>query len=306
MEEEKVVEEEKEETQATINPETPAYTLEDAQLEDAVAADDDEWEAAAEQLGVHTADAEEKLDGGDAETETKTEEEQEPSDLENRVAALDEARKRDAKRIEDQDQFIRRQGTEIGKLRKDVNKKVNPYANLTDEEIQQKVLDDPASVRKAIDDAQKPVEEEEPLTPATDVEAKVRKIVLETVPDFEDLKPTMAELALEDGESQEAVNRFKDNPWDFDPGSLFGYALRARTRLNDASKPKPAETETDAEKKKADVREAAAKIKAAATKTTPMKGGSGQALPAHRVPVKPFAEMTRKQLDDYLEQTAEE
>lgn len=140
------------------------------------------------------------------------------------------------KQVADKEAFIQRQAAEIGELRKiavanppQTAQPQQPQVKIyTEDEINSTWYENPA---KAFQMAEhnKQVQAYTQQAHISAVAKQTESTLRQLVPDIDDLKDSMAELALQDGYNPQQVAWFKQNPFvNSDPVILYQYAQRAK------------------------------------------------------------------------------
>ena len=164
------------------------------------------------------------------ETPTTKEPEKAPLTVEERLALFE-------KRLKDKDDFIAKQGDEIGKLRKAIPEAPRKELhNVTADNF----FEDPiANVEKITENQRIRLEQEHELrTQALREEIEKRKgITKQIAPDYEDNLDSITEVLKQDGFNDEGIKAFKANPYAYDPLLLHNLNRSAKlTKENTALK----------------------------------------------------------------------
>lgn len=155
-----------------------------------------------------------------AQAEPTKEPEKAPPTVEERLALME-------KRLKDKDDFIAKQGDEIGKLRKAVPEPKKELHNVTADNF----FEDPiANVEKITENQRIRLEQEHELrTQALREEIEKRKgITKQIAPDYEENIDAIAEVLKQDGFNEEGIKQYKQNPFAYDPPLLHNLNLRAK------------------------------------------------------------------------------
>ena len=201
------------------------------------------------------------------------------------------------KRIDEKEKFIQRQADEVGKRRK------------SEEQLRQEVY---ALKTQLAGEGLNHVEAMEIQNAIREREAQLSDVELRTitefnrntvktfVPDAESLIDDMIELVKEDGQPEEAIRSFRDNPYKEPPGTLINLAKRAELRKELRNKDaKIASLEAELSELKKEPKKVVEKIKKALEQEPLMTNKSGQAsstkeqIDASQIPHLTDAELDR-------------
>jgi hypothetical protein len=193
---------------------------------------------------------------------------QQPTDLESlkqQVTKMQEELELSKQRIAEKDQFIGKQGKEIGEYRK----KLTP---LNKDQLNEKFLTDPASALEEYNNHQRQIQEQEIFERQGMIDS-TRSAVIQKVPEFNELIDDIVNIAKADGVPHEALISFKQNPFAIGetPGVLINLAERAKM----ARKMKSLEEEVG--KLKSGKEQIVKKIEAAVNQPKIINANSGQA-----------------------------
>ena len=164
----------------------------------------------------------------DEPAEPAKEPEKVPPTVEERLALME-------KRLKDKDEFIAKQGAEIGKLRKAVPPEPKKELhNVTPDNF----FEDPiANVEKITENQRIRLEQEQELrTQALREEIEKRKeITKQIAPDYEENLDAIAEVLKQDGFNEEGIKMYKQNPFAYDPPLLHNLNIRAKLAKENAA-----------------------------------------------------------------------
>lgn len=177
--------------------------------------------------------------------------------IEERMARLEE-------QLAEKERFIQRQGNEIGILRKQVGRPQIDIAKAR-EEINQQFQTDPAAAVQNMERLRSYVMEVQ------------REQAANTVPDLPDLMDDICEIARAEGEHENKLQAFRQDPYRVPLPVLYDYAVRARAYRY--AKAKSAEN-AELQKQITQLRgrateEVAARIDHAAKASPVIRGGTG-------------------------------
>jgi hypothetical protein len=132
------------------------------------------------------------------------------------------------KQVADKEAFIQKQAAELGELRKVAQQLQQPATNqpkiYTQEELDATFYESPSKAL-AMAEHNKGVQYHAEVQRATQIIQTTERTLKELVPEFDELKPTMVDLALKDGFTQQQLaNAYLE----IDPRIIYQYALRAR------------------------------------------------------------------------------
>ena len=135
-----------------------------------------------------------------------------------KVKELEESINKLKKQIEDKERFIQARNREVGELRKLI---ASFYEKPKDHVDEYEFLQRPYEETKktAI----------EVIRQFREAELKKQKLFNQFIPDLHELKKDIAQIALQEGEAQENVEAFLDNPYDSDINVVRYYAEKARS-----------------------------------------------------------------------------
>jgi hypothetical protein len=160
--------------------------------------------------------------------EAAKEPEKAPPTVEERLAMME-------KRLKDKEDFIAKQGEEIGKLRK----AVAPEATKKLHDVTaDNFFEDPIkNVEKITENQRIRLEQEQELrTQAIRDEIERRRgITKQIAPDYEENLDSVAEVLKQDGFDDEGIKAFKSNPFAYDPPLLHNLNARAKLAKENAA-----------------------------------------------------------------------
>lgn len=188
------------------------------------------------------------------------------------------------KRIDEKEKFIQRQADEVGKRRKSEEQLRNEVYALKTQLAGEGVNHVEAmEIQNAIREREEQLSEAE-LRTITEFN---RNTVRTFVPEPESLIDDMIELVKEDGQPEEAIRAFRDNPYKEPPGTLINLAKRAEMRKELRNKDaKIASLEAELAELKKEPKRVMEKIEKALKQEPMMTNKSGQ------------ASSTKEQVDD--------
>jgi septal ring factor EnvC (AmiA/AmiB activator) len=216
-------------------------------------------------------DAEEESDKEEVDKEEKSEEVE--TDLKSIRKELDDL-KAELKKKDDQlgekEEFIRRQTTEIGTLRKDRKE----FREGLREKLAEKYPGENIDAMVDVYEAHEKEEQRERENRGVLVRENER-FVRSKVENFDDLLDTIGELCITDGATKEDVTAFRQNPFASSPDFLIIMAKRAETKI--ATEKKIQELEEEAKRLRGDTEEVVEKIERAAKRKPKVDHRAGQA-----------------------------
>lgn len=267
MSEEMKEKEEESQQEATSQEDDLAFTdLSDADLDAELTKSQggDEDEKGAED---ETEGEEEKAEG-DAEEEAEEKTDEEPSELEKlqkQVADLTTELENVKEHSDEQEQFIKRQATEIGDLRKEKTEKF-------DREFKERLPGENVDAIREVVKFEESIREEE-----RDLERKGKEraqkeaqvFVRSKISNIDNLLPEMAAILKDEGVKPEMVDNFLRNPWESATDFIITLARRTESVIENRELKKQIE---ELEKKQEDVID---KIEEASKKKQKITGGAG-------------------------------
>lgn len=205
------------------------------------------------------------------------------------------------KRIDEKEKFIQRQAQEVGIRRKSEEQ-------LRDELFElQKTLElkwgepiEATKIQNEIRDRETQLQDAENRTRVE----STRNVVKTYVPDPESLMDEMVELLKEDGNPEDSIRTFRDNPYSQPPGTLVNLAKRAGLRIEGRNKDeKIALLEAEVQTLKGKPQETVKKIEKALKESPAMSNDSGQASATKKsVDETQVQAMSDKELEQYLKE----
>ncbi|MDD4479642.1 MAG: hypothetical protein PHD64_11405 [Mesotoga sp.] len=212
----------------------------------------------------------------EAEAEQKeVEETQEVKEEDKYVKITKEEWENTQKRIEEKEKFIQRQAAEVGKRRKS-EEQIRSELLTLQTQLQERWNEplEATQIQGAIREREKQLNEAE-LHTITEFN---RNTVKTFVPEHESLIDDMIELVKEDGQPEEAIRAFRDNPYKEPPGTLINLAKRAEQRRELRNKDaKIASLEAELVALKKEPKEVLKKIEKTLREPSQMSNNSGQA-----------------------------
>ena len=212
----------------------------------------------------------------EAEVEQKeVEETQEVKEEDKYVKITKEEWENTQKRIEEKEKFIQRQAAEVGKRRKS-EEQIRSELLTLQTQLQERWNEplEATQIQGAIREREKQLNEAE-LHTITEFN---RNTVKTFVPEHESLIDDMIELVKEDGQPEEAIRAFRDNPYKEPPGTLINLAKRAEQRRELRNKDaKIASLEAELVALKKEPKEVLKKIEKTLREPSQMSNNSGQA-----------------------------
>ena len=260
-------------------------TLDEAALNAQLASDEDEGTPEGEETEVET------------EVETPEVETAEvPETKEESAKPEDEEKARLEKQVKDKEEFIGRQTTEIGELRRQAQILAEQLAAVDQEGLNRQWNEDPSAVVNEV----LAVREKEAQANRLLLQANIKEneiTIKQRVPDFDDMIDDIAITAKKDGASDDIVRAFKANPYGAQPDLVIQLSQRVKLEKENAS------LKAEVERLKKAPGEALKKVEAAARQV--VTGGTGKSG-AGVVAKANVAQMTNAQLEELLNQPDDE
>lgn len=201
------------------------------------------------------------------------------------------------KRIDEKEKFIQKQADEVGKRRKSEEQLRNEVYTLKTQ-----LAGDGLNHAEAME-IQNEIREREAQLNESEIRTITefnRNTVKTFVQDPESLLDDMVEIVKEDGQPEEAIRAFRDNPYKEPPGTLINLAKRAELRRELRNKDaKIASLEAELSAMKGQPKEVLKKIEKALKEPSQMSNNSGQAsstkqtIDASQIPHMSDAELER-------------
>jgi hypothetical protein len=179
------------------------------------------------------------------------------------------------KRLEEKEKFIQRQAAEVGKRRKS-EEQIRSELLTLQTQLQERWNEplEATQIQGAIREREKQLNEAE-LQTITEFN---RNTVKTFVPEHESLIDDMVELVKEDGQPEDAIRAFRDNPYKEPPGTLINLAKRAELRRELRNKDaKIASLEAELVALRKEPKEVLKKIEKTLREPSQMTNNSGQA-----------------------------
>jgi len=205
------------------------------------------------------------------------------------------------KRIDEKEKFIQRQAQEVGIRRKSEEQLRAELFEL------QKTLElkwgepiEATKIQNEIRDRETQLQDAENRTRVE----STRNVVKAYVPEPESLMDEMVALLKEDGNPEDSIRTFRDNPYSQPPGTLVNLAKRAELRKEGRNKDeKIASLEAEIQTLKAKPQETVKKIEKALKESPAMSNDSGQASATKKsVDETQVQAMSDKELEQYLKE----
>lgn len=249
--------------------------------------DADALDAALQDEGEPSDEEEEPED--ERESEVPAEEEAEAQEEEAAAAEEDQHNEKLEKQVKDKEEFIQRQASEIGALRKQI---LDMQAAMPETPEESLYYSDPAEAVNQVLKQREQAAYIENLNHA--VAVKENELTVKTiVPDIDDLIDSIADTALKDGATQETVRAFKNRPYNAPPDLVIQLAKRVKAEKEvETLKARIAELEKKPDDVLKKVEAAARTGKTLTAKTGQSGGGSVSEKSRHM--------LTDAELDDLL------
>lgn len=205
------------------------------------------------------------------------------------------------KRIDEKERFIQRQAQEVGIRRKSEEQLRGEVFEL------QKSLElkwgepiEATKIQNEIRDRETQLQDAENRTRVENI----RNVVKTYVPEPESLMDEMVILLKEDGNPEDSIRTFRDNPYSQPPGTLVNLAKRAELRKEGRNKDeKIASLEAEIQTLKGKPQETVKKIEKALKESPAMSNDSGQATATKKsVDETQVHAMSDKELEQYLKE----
>lgn len=227
-------------------------------------------------------------------------EEKPPSTTEPKQEADETVKLR--KRVEDQDRFIQRLGTEIGLLKKETPEDVQKRLKEVRDTYNEMALTDPFAAKAYLDQK---ISEENQRQQAQQQQAFIAKVqqtkadVTSHAPEFETSIEDIATLMQQDGANAQVVDQFRRMPYLFDSALVVNLTKRALQAKEITGLKSEVERLT---KENQELRQKPGqlvdKIEQAASQTRPMTGKTGGASAADGSLPKPIYRMSTAELNE--------